>query len=107
MQYSIPLGPGKYILAQPKDEDGVALSGGSGTVTFYDDATGEDLTGALAITWNAAKLRYQASIPDQSVVPREIGDLWRGEILIDATTPSAKRFRDILKVRVRAPSSEI
>lgn len=106
--YSILIGPGKYTLKQPKDGDtGAALSGGSGTVSWYNDTTGALIAGAVAVTWNAALLRYESQIEDSSVWPRALGELWRGEILIDATTPSAKRYRDVLKARIRAPSSGI
>ena len=105
-EFSIPLGPGKYFLKQPKDEDGVALSGGSGTVHWWNADTGADL-GTIAITWNAPQNRYQSTIPDSTVIPRVVGDLWRGDVLIDATTPAAKRHRDEVFARVRAQSSEV
>jgi len=105
MPYSIPLGPGKLLFLSPKDEDGAALSGGSGTVNWFNDDTGDSIAAAVAVTWNAGLLRYQTVIQDSSVWARAVGDLWRGEVLIDATTPAAKRYRDELRARVRAPSS--
>lgn len=103
----IPLGPGKLLFLEPKDEDGTALSGGSGTIDWYNDDSGIAIAIGVAITWNSAKSRYQTQIEDQSVWDRAVGDLWRGVVLIDADTPSAKRYRDELRARVKAPSSAL
>lgn len=107
MQYSIPLGPGKYIFSQVKDEDGNPVSGGSGEVQWYASSAYTPIGGPVAVTWNAALARYESVIADSSVMPRALGDLWRGEVLIDATTPTAKRYRDSFRARVRAPSSGV
>jgi hypothetical protein len=95
---------GTYTLNKVRDPDGAQVSGGAGTITWYDDETDVALTGQswpAAVTWNAAALRYESEI--LATVVTALGQLVRGEVVIDAS--NGKRYRDIVKARVKVPSS--
>lgn len=108
MENSVPLGPGYVFFGPPKDEDLNSVSGGTGTIDWTNADTGAVIATGVAITWNAAKNRYQSRIEDNAGAwSRVVGDLWGFEVLLNATTPTAKRLRDSGTVRVRSQSSTI
>jgi hypothetical protein len=95
-----------YVLDNVKDGRGNLITGGSGTVSFFHDETGDAIAGQTwpsAITWNNTDKRFECEISADCVTT--LGELVRGEVTIDAS--NGKRYVDVLKVRVRAPSSEI
>lgn len=98
----IPLGPATYVLDDPVAETGQAISGGTGTVTWYKMLpTSETLLGTQPVTWNTTLTRYESTIPDSAGAwARADGDFWRAEVLIDSTTP-ARRHRNKFQLRVR------
>jgi hypothetical protein len=95
---------GRYVLQKVKDPDGAPVTAGSGTITWYDDLTGVPLTGQswpAAVTWNGSAARYESVI--LATVVTTLGQIVRGDVVIDAA--NGKRYRDIVKARVRVPSS--
>lgn len=58
-------------------------------------------TWPAAVTWNGSALRYESQI--LAGVVTTLGQLVRGLVVIDAS--NGKRYRDVIKARVKAPSS--
>src|SRR5687768_505840 len=104
--YSFPYrADATYVLDNVRDGRGNAITGGSGTITWYHGDTDDEVEGQVwpaAITWSAPSQRFECEISKDCETA--LGELVRGEITIDAS--NGKRYTDVLKVRVRAPSSE-
>ena len=96
---------GLYRLRRVRNPDtGEAVTGGSGSVTWYPDNSETPISGSanpVAISWNGPLARYESPISKD--FETELGQIIRGEIIIDAA--DGHRYTDVIFARVRAPSS--
>lgn len=96
---------GTYVLDNVKTGRGTPITGGSGEISFFHDESNAPIAGQAwpsAITWNDTEKWFECEISKDCETT--LGELVRGEVTIDA---NGKRYTDVLRIRVRAPSSEI